>query len=31
VFADGALDAAGWLSGRDPGWYDFAEVINDEG
>jgi 4-hydroxy-tetrahydrodipicolinate reductase len=30
VFADGALDAAVWLRGRAPGWYDFAEVINDE-
>lgn len=30
VFADGALDAAVWLSGREAGWYDFAGVINDE-
>ncbi|MFC3960074.1 4-hydroxy-tetrahydrodipicolinate reductase [Halovivax cerinus] len=27
IFAAGALDAAAWLAGRDPGWYDFAEVI----
>lgn len=27
VFAAGALDAAVWLVGRDPGWYEFAEVI----
>jgi len=27
VFAEGALDAAVWLAGRDPGWYDFAEVV----
>ena len=31
VFADGALDAAGWLRGQEEGWYDFAAVINDEG
>jgi 4-hydroxy-tetrahydrodipicolinate reductase len=30
VFADGALDAAVWLSGRGAGWYDFGAVINDE-
>jgi len=30
VFAAGALDAAAWLAGRDPGWYDFGRVI-DEG
>ena len=30
VFADGALDAAAWLAGRDAGWYDFGAVINDE-
>jgi 4-hydroxy-tetrahydrodipicolinate reductase len=30
VFADGALDAAVWLAGRDAGRYDFAAVINDE-
>jgi len=28
VFAEGALDAAVWLAGRDPGWYDFAEVVD---
>ncbi|WP_247731222.1 4-hydroxy-tetrahydrodipicolinate reductase [Halovivax limisalsi] len=28
VFAAGALEAADWLAGRDPGWYDFAEVID---
>ncbi|WP_137283456.1 4-hydroxy-tetrahydrodipicolinate reductase [Halorussus salinisoli] len=27
VFAEGALDAAVWLAGRDPGWYDFADVV----
>ncbi|MFB6155318.1 MAG: 4-hydroxy-tetrahydrodipicolinate reductase [Haloferacaceae archaeon] len=27
VFAAGALDAAAWLAGRDPGWYDFTEVL----
>lgn len=27
VFAAGALDAADWLVGRDPGWYEFAEVL----
>jgi 4-hydroxy-tetrahydrodipicolinate reductase len=27
VFAAGALDAAAWLSGRDPGRYAFAEVV----
>ncbi|MGM0591820.1 MAG: 4-hydroxy-tetrahydrodipicolinate reductase [Halobacteriota archaeon] len=29
VFAAGALDAATWLDGRGPGWYDFADVITD--
>ncbi|PSP78180.1 4-hydroxy-tetrahydrodipicolinate reductase [Halobacteriales archaeon QS_1_68_20] len=29
VFADGALDAAEWLAGRDPGWYEFADVVAD--
>ena len=29
VFAEGALDAAAWLAGRDPGSYDFAEVIDE--
>jgi len=27
VFAAGALDAAAGLAGRDPGWYDFADVL----
>ncbi|WP_266075403.1 4-hydroxy-tetrahydrodipicolinate reductase [Haladaptatus caseinilyticus] len=27
VFADGALDAAVWLTGRTPGRYDFSEVV----
>lgn len=31
VFAEGALDAAAWLAGRDPGWYDFAEVVDGDG
>jgi 4-hydroxy-tetrahydrodipicolinate reductase len=30
VFADGALDAAAWLRGREPGWYDFGAVIDQE-
>ena len=30
VFADGALDAAVWLSDHDSGWYDFGAVIDDE-
>ena len=29
IFAKGALDAAEWLAGREPGWYDFFEVIDD--
>jgi 4-hydroxy-tetrahydrodipicolinate reductase len=29
VFADGALDAAVWLHGRESGWYDFGAVIGD--
>jgi 4-hydroxy-tetrahydrodipicolinate reductase len=28
VFAAGALDAAVWLSARNPGWYTFGEVID---
>jgi 4-hydroxy-tetrahydrodipicolinate reductase len=28
VFAEGALDAAVWLAGREPGWYDFSEVVS---
>lgn len=27
VFAAGALDAAVWLAGRDPGWYEFADAL----
>ncbi|WP_066417991.1 4-hydroxy-tetrahydrodipicolinate reductase [Halorubrum aethiopicum] len=27
VFAEGALDAAAWLAGRDPGWYEFDDVL----
>ncbi|NHN42633.1 4-hydroxy-tetrahydrodipicolinate reductase [Halorubellus sp. JP-L1] len=27
VFAAGALDAAEWLSSRDAGWYEFADVV----
>ena len=30
VFAEGALDAAVWLAGRDPGWYDFADVVEGD-
>ncbi|WP_158057744.1 4-hydroxy-tetrahydrodipicolinate reductase [Halorussus halophilus] len=30
VFAEGALDAAVWLAGRQPGWYDFADVLGGE-
>jgi len=29
IFAEGALDAADWLAGREAGWYDFFEVIDD--
>jgi len=29
IFAEGALDAAVWLAGREAGWYDFFEVISD--
>ena len=29
VFADGALDAAVWIAGRGPGWYDFSDVVGD--
>lgn len=28
VFAAGALDAAAWLAGRDPGWYAFSDVVD---
>ena len=31
VFAEGALDAAVWLAGREPGWYDFADVVAGSG
>lgn len=27
VFAAGAVDAAAWLAGRDPGWYEFDDVL----
>ena len=27
VFAAGALDAAVWLAGREPGWYDLADAL----
>lgn len=30
VFAEGALDAAVWLDGQEPGWYDFADVLGGE-
>ena len=30
VFAAGALDAAAWLVGRDPGWYEFGSVVDGE-
>lgn len=29
VFAAGAIDAATWIAGRGPGWYDFSEVIDE--
>lgn len=29
VFAAGALDAAEWLAGRSPGWYDFSDTLPD--
>lgn len=29
VFAAGALDAAAWIVGREPGWYEFGEVIDE--
>jgi 4-hydroxy-tetrahydrodipicolinate reductase len=28
VFAEGALDAAAWLTGHDPGWYGFDDVLD---
>ena len=27
VFAAGAVDAAEWLAGREPGWYEFDDVL----
>ncbi|MEF8781369.1 MAG: 4-hydroxy-tetrahydrodipicolinate reductase [Haloferacaceae archaeon] len=30
VFAAGALDAAAWLAGRDPGLYEFADAVDGE-
>ncbi|USZ75348.1 4-hydroxy-tetrahydrodipicolinate reductase [Halorussus vallis] len=27
VFAEGALDAAVWLAGQEPGYYDFSDVL----
>jgi 4-hydroxy-tetrahydrodipicolinate reductase len=27
VFAAGAVDAAEWITGKQPGWYDFEEVL----
>ncbi|NEU57580.1 4-hydroxy-tetrahydrodipicolinate reductase [Halorussus sp. MSC15.2] len=30
VFAEGALDAAVWLAEREPGWYDFADVVEGD-
>lgn len=29
VFAAGALDAATWITDRNPGWYTFGDVIED--
>ncbi len=29
VFAAGALDAADWIAGHVPGWYDFSDVLAD--
>ncbi|MBB6645674.1 4-hydroxy-tetrahydrodipicolinate reductase [Halobellus ruber] len=31
IFAAGALDAAAWLAGRDPGRYDFDAVLEPDG
>jgi 4-hydroxy-tetrahydrodipicolinate reductase len=31
IFAAGALDAAAWLVGRDPGQYDFDAVLDPDG
>ncbi|AGN01754.1 dihydrodipicolinate reductase [Salinarchaeum sp. Harcht-Bsk1] len=30
VFAAGALDAAVWLDGQPPGWYDFGDVLGGD-
>lgn len=30
VFAAGALDSAVWLVEREPGWYDFGDVVSDQ-
>ena len=27
VFAAGAVDAAEWLAGKEPGWYEFGDVV----
>ncbi|MCL7418862.1 MAG: 4-hydroxy-tetrahydrodipicolinate reductase [Halalkalicoccus sp.] len=29
VFAAGAVEAAEWLAGRSPGWYDFSDTLPD--
>lgn len=29
VFAAGAVEAAEWLAGRPPGWYDFSDTLSD--
>ncbi len=29
VFAEGALDAAAWLSDREAGWYEFDDVLDE--
>ncbi|MDL5361867.1 4-hydroxy-tetrahydrodipicolinate reductase [Halalkalicoccus sp. NIPERK01] len=29
VFAAGAVEAAEWLAGRPPGWYDFSDTLPD--
>lgn len=29
VFAAGAIEAAEWLAGRSPGWYDFSDTLPD--
>ncbi len=30
VFAEGALDAADWLAGRESGWYAFGDVLDGD-